>query len=121
MHNHTQEAELVIARLKQWRDETIALMEASGGGADAAALQGRLAALKEEIRIAAKHETLSGKKQERSEIEQSYFGPCVRSTIANFRMRTDTSPKTPAWSRGLAEVEFELNYVIDRMEREVWK
>lgn len=117
MHNQAQEAALVLAQLKQWRDEAIALIEDGLGGGDPASLQSRLAKLKDEIRAAAKHETLSGKKQERSEIEQWYFGPCVRSAIANFRMRTDTSPRSPAWSKGLAEVEFELHYVIDQMER----
>ncbi|MDR6234033.1 hypothetical protein [Pseudomonas oryzihabitans] len=120
MNPQAQEAAMVLAQLKRWRDEAIALMEEAPKGGNIESLQGRLARLKDEIRAAAKHETLSGKKQDRSEIEQSFFGPCVRSTIANFRIRTDTSPKSPAWSKGLAEVEFELHYVIDRMERVSW-
>lgn len=117
MNSQAEETALVLAQLKRWRDEATSLAEEGHKGGDAESLQSRLAVLKEEIRAAAKHETLSGKKQEKSEIEQYYFGPCVRSTIANFRIRTDTSPKSPAWAKGLAAVELELDYVIDRMER----
>ncbi|ALP47905.1 TPA: hypothetical protein L3631_006040 [Pseudomonas aeruginosa] len=117
-----QEARAIADELRRWHDEARSLIDdaadksrLSPTGIDS--LKTRLSILKNEIKEAAKHETLSRRKTAKTELEQCFFGPAVRSTSANFRLRTDTSPKSELWARGLHEVEFELSYSIDGLER----
>lgn len=111
------EAQAIIAEIQRWHDEARDLVKdasdksrLSSNCADL--LKTRLTKLKDEIKEAAKHETLSRKKAPKSDLEQFFFGPAVRSTSANFRMRTDTSPHSEKWNRGLHEVEHELSYAL---------
>ena len=120
------EAHTIIAELRRMHDEVRSLIsdaadkaQLSAGGPDA--LKDRLVILKQDIKDAAKHETLSRRKAPKTELEQAFFGPAVRSTSANFRMRTDTSPKSPAWAKGLYEVELELSYYLHNIEAYVEK
>lgn len=117
-----QEAKEIVAQLQRWHDEARSLIDdaadkyrLSPTGIDS--LKTRLSTLKNEIKEAAKYETLSRRKNAKTELEQYFFGPAVRSTSANFRLRTDTSPKSELWARGLHEVEFELSYAIDGLQR----
>ncbi|HEH9497441.1 TPA: hypothetical protein ACKPYC_002538 [Pseudomonas aeruginosa] len=117
-----QEAQAIADELRRWHDEARSLI---GDAADKSklssigidSLKTRLSILKNEIKEAAKHETLSRRNTAKTELEQCFFGPAVRSTSANFRLRTDTSPNSELWARGLHEVEFELSYAIDGLER----
>jgi len=118
--NH-EEAKAIVAELQRWHDEALSLINDAADKSRLSSnsldlLKVRLTALKDEIKTAAKHETLSGRKTPRTELEQCFFGPAVRSTAANFRMRTDTSPHSHSWARGLHEVESELSYVLHRLE-----
>jgi hypothetical protein len=121
MELNQQEAQAIITELKTWHDEARSLIDdavdksrLSTNSIDL--LKARLTTLKEGIKAAAKYETLSRRKTPKTELEQYFFGPAVRSTSANFRMRTDTSPHSLLWARGLHEVESELSYVIHRLE-----
>lgn len=111
------EAQAIIAELQRWHDEARNLVKDASDKSRlssncAGLLKTRLTKLKDEIKEAAKHETLSRKKAPKSNLEQFFFGPAVRSTSANFRMRTDTSPHSEKWNRGLHEVEHELSYAL---------
>ena len=109
-----EEAHAIITELRRMHDEARSLInEATGYPAD---LKARLAALKQDIKEAAKHETLSRRKTQKTELEQAFFGPAMRATSANFRMRTDTNPRSPEWVRGLYEVELELSYFLHSLE-----
>lgn len=114
------EAAAVIAELRRWHDEARSLFEEADkpklSPASIDALKLRLSNLKAEIKNAAKYETLSRRRQQKTDLEQNFFGPCVRSTSANFRMRTDTSPMSEAWNRGLQEVELEISYTLHNLE-----
>jgi len=117
-----QEARAISTELQRWHDEARSLVDdaadksrISPTGIDS--LKSRLTILKHEIKEAAKHETLSRRRTAKTELEQFFFGPAVRSTSANFRLRTDTSPKSELWARGLNEVEFELSYALDGLQR----
>lgn len=117
-----QEAAAIAAELQRWHDEARSLADqaadkSSLSPANIDSMKNRLSYLKNEIKEAAKHETLSRRKMAKTELEQFFFGPAVRSTSANFRLRTDTSPKSELWARGLHEVEFELSYAIDGLQR----
>lgn len=115
------EALAIVAELQRWHDEARSLVDdacdksrLSSSGADL--LKSRLAKLKDELKEAAKHETLSRKKAQKTDLEQFFFGPAVRSTSANFRMRTDTSPHSEKWNQGLHEVEHELSYALHSIQ-----
>lgn len=114
------EAQAIIAELQRWHDEAQNLVsdavnksELSPNNKDL--LKARLSKLKGEIKDAAKYETLSRRKRPNTDLEQFFFGPAVRSTSANFRMRTDTNPNSAAWAQGLHEVEFELSYTLHNL------
>ncbi|WP_258909003.1 hypothetical protein [Pseudomonas putida] len=116
------EAAAIKAELQRWHDEARSLINDASDKSRLSAtsidsLKSRLVALKAEIKEAAKHETLSRRKAEKTDLERCYFGPAVRSTSANFRMRTDTSPSSELWSRGLFEVETELSYKLYGIEK----
>jgi hypothetical protein len=111
------EAVAIITELQRWHDEARSLVDdaadklrLSSNSTDL--LKARLTKLKGEIKDAAKYETLSRKKSPKTDLEQFFFGPAVRATSSNFRMRTDTSPYSAMWNRGLHEVEHELSYAI---------
>ena len=111
----------IIAELKRWRDEARSLTEEASDKSRLSPnsgdlLKARLNKLKVEIKEAAKYETLSRRKSSKTDLEQFFFGPAVRSTSANFRMRTDTSPHSQSWVRGLYEVELELSYALHNVE-----
>ncbi|MFU5113276.1 hypothetical protein ACUDPR_17065 [Pseudomonas aeruginosa] len=117
-----QEARAIADELRRWHDEARSLIDDAADKSRLSStaidsLKARLSILKNEIKEAAKHETLSRRKTAKTELEQCFFGPAVRSTSANFRLRTDTSPKSELWARGLHEVEFELSYSIHGLER----
>lgn len=121
MEMDRNEALSIIAELQRWHDEARSLI---GDAADKSKLSSnsidllkiRLTKLKDEIKDAAKHETLSRRKTSKTDLEQFFFGPAVRSTSANFRMRTDTSPHSEKWSQGLHEVEHELSYALHNIQ-----
>lgn len=118
--NH-EEAEALIAELKRWYLEAMSLINDAADKSRLSShsldlLKARLTALKHEIKAAAKYETLSGRNTPRTDLEQCFFSPAVRSTSANFRIRTDTSPHSHAWARGLHEVESELSYALHKLE-----
>lgn len=115
------EALTIIAVLQRWHDEARSLVDDASGksrlsSSSADLLKARLAKLKDEIKEAAKHETLSRKKAPKTDLEQFFFGPAVRSTSANFRMRIDTSPHSEKWNQGLREVEHELSYALHSIQ-----
>ena len=117
-----QEAQAITAELQRWHDEACSLVAEAADKARLSptsidSLKSRLSSLKHEIKEAAKHETLSRRRAAKTDLEQCFFGPAVRSTSANFRLRTDTSPKSELWARGLNEVEFELSYGLDGLQR----
>lgn len=117
-----QEAQAITAELQRWKNEARSLTDEAAeksrlSPSSIDSLKSRLTTLKHEIKEAAKHETLSRQKTAKTELEQFFFGPAVRSTSANFRLRTDTSPKSELWARGLNEVEFELSYALDGLQR----
>ncbi|MBP5118893.1 hypothetical protein HUS85_23900 [Pseudomonas protegens] len=116
------EAAAIRAELQRWHDEARSLINNASDKSRLSAtsiesLKSRLVTLKAEIKEAAKHETISRRKAEKTDLERCYFGPAVRSTSANFRMRTDTSPCSELWSRGLFEVEMELSYKLHGIEK----
>ncbi|ULT73014.1 hypothetical protein [Pseudomonas sp. BC42] len=116
------EAAAVEAELQRWHDEARSLADEAFDKSRLSptsidSMKRRLSDLKNEIKEAAKHETLSRRKIAKTELEQCFFGPAVRSTSANFRLRADTNPKSDLWARGLHEVEFELSYAIDGLQR----
>lgn len=113
-----QEAQAIAEELQRWHDEARSLVAEAADKTRLSptsidSLGNRLSSLKNEIKEAAKHETLSRRKAAKTELEHYFFGPAVRSTSANFRLRTDTSPKSELWARGLYEVELELSYALD--------
>ncbi|MFJ4349626.1 hypothetical protein ACIPZ5_01855 [Pseudomonas sp. NPDC089428] len=117
-----QEAQAIAAKLQRWHDEARSLVDEASDKSRLSpssinSLRSRLATLKHEIKESAKYETLSGRKTAKTELEQYFFGPAVRSTSANFRLRTDTNPKSELWARGLNEVKFELSYTLDGLQR----
>ncbi|OOW06654.1 hypothetical protein MF6396_03125 [Pseudomonas sp. MF6396] len=116
------EAAAIRDELQRWHDEARSLISDASDKSRLSAssiehLKSRLVTLKAEIKEAAKHETLSRRKAERTDLERCYFGPAVRSTSANFHMRTDTNPRSELWSRGLFEVEMELSYKLHGIEK----
>ncbi|CAI8817288.1 PH domain-containing protein [Pseudomonas chlororaphis] len=115
------EALAIISELKRWHDEARSLIDDAADKSRLSSnsidlLKARLTKLKGEIKDAAKYETLSHRKAPKTDLEQFFFGPAVRSTSANFRMRTDTSPHSQSWVRGLYEVELELSYALHNLE-----
>ncbi|MDO7911354.1 hypothetical protein Q6A49_12505 [Pseudomonas sp. 22-AL-CL-001] len=117
-----REAQAIADKLQRWHDEARSLIDEASdklrlSPSSIDSLRSRLTTLKHEIKESAKYETLSGRKTAKTELEQYFFGPAVRSTSANFRLRTDTSPKSELWARGLNEVEFELSYTLDGLQR----
>ncbi|WP_422419165.1 hypothetical protein [Pseudomonas sp. GZD-222] len=122
MEHDQNEALAILAELKRWHGEARSLVDDAADKSRLSPnsidlLKSRLATLKTEIKDAVKHETLSRRNVAKTELEQCFFGPAVRSTLANFRMRTDTSPHSELWVRGLSEVEFELSYAIHGLEK----
>lgn len=113
------EAKAIIAELQRMHAETLSLID--DANSDPSVLKTRLATLKQDIKEAAKNETLSRRKAAKTELEQAFFGPAMRATSANFRIRTDTSPQSPAWASGLREVEHELSYFLHGIESFVSK
>ena len=118
--DHNQ-ALAIIAELQRWHDEARNLIDDAADKSRLSSnsidlLKIRLTKLKDEIKDAAKHETLSRRKEPKTDLEQFFFGPAVRSTSANFRMRTDTSPHSEKWNRGLYEVELELSYGLHNIQ-----
>ena len=116
------EALAIFAELQRWHDEARSLIDDAADKSRLSPnstdlLKTRLTKLKDEIKDAAKYETLSRRKAPKTDLEQFFFGPAVRSTSANFRMRTDTSPHSEKWNRGLFEVELELSYELDRIQK----
>ena len=116
------EALAIVAELQRWHDEARSLIDDAADKSRLSPnsvdlLKTRLTKLKDEIKDAAKYETLSRRKAPKTDLEQFFFGPAVRSTSANFRMRTDTSPHSEKWNRGLFEVELELSYELDRIQK----
>lgn len=115
------EAQAIIAEIQRWHDEAKSLVSDAADKSKLSPdnkdlLKARLSKLKGEIKDAAKYETLSRRKRPITDLEQFFFGPAVRSTSANFRMRTDTNPNSAAWAQGLHEVEFELSYTLHNLQ-----
>lgn len=115
------EALAIIGELQRWHDEARSLVDDAADKSRLSPnsidlLKNRLTKLKDEIKDAAKHETLSRRKAPQTDLEQFFFGPAVRSTSANFRMRTDTSPHSEKWNQGLHEVEHELSYALHNIK-----
>lgn len=115
------EALAIITELQRWHDEARSLVDDASDKSRLSSnsvdlLKIRLTKLKDEIKDAAKHETLSRRKAPKTDLEQFFFGPAVRSTSANFRMRTDTSPNSEKWNQGLHEVEHELSYALHNIQ-----
>ena len=114
------EAQAIIAEIQMWHDEAQSLVFDAADKSKLSPnnielLKTRLSKLKGEIKDAAKYETLSRRKIPNTDLEQFFFGPAVRSTSANFRIRTDTNPNSAAWAQGLHEVEFELSYTLHNL------
>ena len=116
------EALAIITELQRWHAEAQSLIKDAADKSRLSPnsidlLKIRLLKLKDEIKDAAKHETLSRRKGQKTDLEQFFFGPSVRSTSANFRMKINTSPHSEKWNRGLFEVELELSYALDRIQK----
>ncbi|EMB2851992.1 hypothetical protein [Pseudomonas aeruginosa] len=110
-----QEASEMLAELERMHSEIEFLMSAGenvkyASPSDVAALQERLKAIKADIQSAAKYETLARRKQTKTELEQAFFGPAVRSASANFRLPSNSNPRSPNWISGLYEVSVDLSY-----------
>ena len=120
MEVDVNEAQAIIAEIQRWHDEAKSLVSDAADNSKLSPnnkemLKARLSKLKGAIKDAAKYETLSRRKGPNTDLEQFFFGPAVRSTSANFRMRTDTNPNSAAWAQGLHEVEFELSYTLHNL------
>ena len=120
MEVDASEAQAIIAEIQRWHDEAQSLVSDAADKSKPSQnnkdlLKDRLSKLKGEIKDAAKYETLSRRKRPTTDLEKFFFGPAVRSTSANFRMRTDTNPNSAAWAQGLHEVEFELSYALHNL------
>ncbi|MCU1752162.1 hypothetical protein [Pseudomonas sp. 6D_7.1_Bac1] len=121
-----EEAQAIIAELKRMHDDIRSLISDADDKSrltvnSTASLKERLTTIKQDIKDAAKNETLSRRKASKTELEQAFFGPAVRGASSNFRMRTDTSPVSSAWARGLHEVESELSYFLYSLEAHLKK
>ncbi|AZG10818.1 hypothetical protein EGT29_24645 [Pigmentiphaga sp. H8] len=84
---------------------------------DATSLQERLRLTKGAIKQAAKHGTLSGSRQEPTELERCFYGPAIRSASASFRLRVDANPKSSEWQRGIDDVQSELSYALHGLRK----
>lgn len=83
------------------------------------ALKERLAAIKADIKLAAKYETVSRTKSEKTDFEQSFFGPAVRSASANFRMPINANPFTQSWVSGLNDSRGDISHFRFGLEKHI--
>jgi hypothetical protein len=81
------------------------------------ALQARLAALKADIKAAAKYGTISRKKEPQSNFEQWFFGPAVQQASANFRMAINSNPLTKNWASELYSSRGDISYFRFGLEK----
>ncbi|QYY82787.1 hypothetical protein [Pseudomonas germanica] len=125
----TETIDLVEARkmadeIRRLHDQLEALMREGDAGklfssTEIASLQSRLKSIKEEIKNAAKHGTMSRRKQEQTRLEEMYFGPGLRSASANFRLAVNANPKSDKWGRELYDPVGDLSYTLHNLEAHI--
>lgn len=116
MSFNKEEAVAIAAELQKLHDEARSLIaDAASGRHHSDELHARVVTLKAAIKEGAKYETLSRRREPKTDLEQCFFGPAMRSASSNFRMKTNTNPKGSAWAAGLHEVEFEISYYLHNL------
>lgn len=125
----TETIDLVEARkmadeIRRLHDQLEALMREGGVGKslspnETASLQSRLKSIKEEIKTAAKHGTMSRRKQAQTRLEEMYFGPGLRSASANFRLAVNANPTSDKWVRELYDPAGDLSFTLHNLEAHI--
>lgn len=123
MESTALHAQDVIHALRTYKNRITEIMDLIGekstvSTAEKAHLQELLAALKQDIKTAAKQGTISKTQRQQSQIESAYFEPAVRSAAANFTVATNSHPIASDWLSCLYGLEMDIGTLLDQLERQ---
>ncbi|WP_458372235.1 hypothetical protein [Pseudomonas lactis] len=118
------EARTMADEIRRLYEHLDVLMREAGGRKsfspdEIASLQSRLKSIKEEIKTAAKHGTMSRRKQAQTRLEEMYFGPGLRAASANFRLAVNANPASDKWVRELYDPAGDLSYTLHNLEAHI--
>ncbi|WP_175178540.1 hypothetical protein [Achromobacter denitrificans] len=115
------DANSVLSELVRLEKEFDSLSEQSDPAtldrASVPALQARLTRLKQELKSAAKHETISGRRELPSEFERCFYGPAVQQASANFRLPTNANPFSRSWASELYSSRGDISHFRFSLEK----
>jgi hypothetical protein len=72
-------------------------------------------ALKEDLKRAAKHGTLSGNRQPQTRAEQCFYDPALRRAAIDLRPATNSNPISSRWFGAVSEARSELSYWLHNL------
>ncbi len=75
------------------------------------------AALKDDLKAAAKHGTLSKSRRQQTRAETCFFDPAVRRAVLNLRPATNTNPISSHWFSAVFEAQSEFSYWLHNMDK----
>ncbi len=73
--------------------------------------------LKDDIKRAAKHGTLSGLRAPLSRAEQCFYDPAVRRAATDLRPATNSNPITSRWFSAINDARGEFSYWLSNLEQ----
>ncbi len=109
------EAGLILETLQRLHDELDVLSDAGdklkhSHSPEIEGFRQRLERVKAEIKAAAKHATLDGRRRPQSELERCFYGPAVQHASAHFSLRTNAPPSK--WLSGLYDPKDDISYYM---------
>jgi hypothetical protein len=80
------------------------------------ALQAMAAALKDDLKAAAKRGTITTNTGPQTQPERAFFAPAVQSAAARFRVAVNSHPIRSNWYGCLYEVQMDINFYLHQLE-----
>lgn len=81
-------------------------------------LREMLVDFKADIKASAKRGKIEDDRRLPSAIEDAYYDPALREASARFMLKTNVSPRNPAWASGLHTVQGEISYYLWMLEKQ---
>ena len=114
------EVRSVAAALREFERRCVAILELLGEKHSLSQSERQEATrlytlLKSDLKDAAKHGTLSGRREARSRVEECFFDPAVRRAHIDLRPATNSHPVSSRWFAAVFEARSEFSYWLHNM------
>lgn len=80
-------------------------------------LRSLYAALKADVKFAAKRGKIADDRLPQTEMERAFFSPAMRDCSISMRAKTNSHPITGKWLSSLWESEMEISYFLSGLDR----